>query len=165
VATSGSDLALSGDRRSAAAGRRRLRDDWPVLKPALVFHLITRAVVVAGLVVASVTRGRAFPAVVTRWDGRWYQRLVVHGYPSPLPVDPATGRVETNTAGFFAFYPLLVRALMSLGIPFWLGGMMINLVASSLAVLLIVLVGLQYLDRRAATMLGCLWSAFPCRWC
>lgn len=131
------------------------------MRPALVFHLITRAVILAGLVVASTSSGRSFPAVVTRWDGRWYQRLAVHGYPSPLPVDPSTGRVVTNTAAFFGFYPLLIKLLMSLGIPFWLGGMMINLVASTLAVLLIVLVGLQYLDRRAAMMLGCLWSAFP----
>jgi hypothetical protein len=132
-----------------------------MLKPVLIFHLITRAVVVAGLVTAADLSSRSFQSVVTRWDGSWYSKLAVHGYPSPLPVDQSTGRIATSTAGFFAAFPLLTKALMPFGVPFWLGGMIINLVASTAAVLIITLVGAQYLDRGQAQLLACLWTAFP----
>jgi hypothetical protein len=154
-------LTLERERISDARPLGKLRADWPVLKPVLIFHLITRAVVITGLAVAAVISGRAFPDVVTRWDGRWYLKLAVHGYPSPLPINPLTGRIATNTAGFFPLYPALTKGLTSLGMPFWLGAMIINLVASTAAVLIIVLVGLQYLDHRPAQLMACLWTAFP----
>lgn len=136
------------------------RADWSVMKPVVLFHVITRAVVVAGLVAAAVASGRSFSAVVTRWDGHWYERLALHGYPAHLPVRP-TGGIAPNTAGFFPLYPLLTKGLMALGIPFWLGGMLINLVASTAAVMIIVLVGLHYMNRRAAQLLACIWTASP----
>ncbi len=131
-----------------------------LLQPVLTFHLITRAMIVGALVIGSARSGRPFPEVVTRWDGNWYLRVAVDGYPRPLPILP-TGRVESNTAAFFPLYPLLTEPLTAVGIPFWAGGMLINLLASTGAVLLIVLVGSQYLDRRSAQLLGCLWTAFP----
>lgn len=149
-----------GQQGPGLLARLSVPGDWTLLRPVLVFHLMTRAAIIAGLVLASVLSGRPFPAVVTRWDGRWYSRLALHGYPSHLPTGPA-GRIKPSTAGFFLLYPLLTRVPMSLGIPFWLSGMMINFVASTVAVLIIVLVGREYLDRHAAVMLGCLWTAFP----
>ena len=133
---------------------------WPTLRPVLIFHLITRAVVIIGLLVASACSGRPFTTVVTRWDGLWYLKVVVDGYPSPLPIHP-TGRYESSTAAFLPLYPLLIKGLMTVGMPYWFAGMLINLVASTAAVLIIVLVGRQYLDRRSAQLLGCLWTAFP----
>lgn len=155
------DTVVTKARQPAGDPQRlSVRREWPVLRPVLIFHLITRAVVLAGLVGASVFSGRSFPAVVTRWDGRWYHKLAVHGYPAHLPIHHS-GRVAANTSGFFFLYPLLTKALMAVGVPFWLGGMLINLVASTAAVLIIVLVGLQYLDRQSAALMACLWTAFP----
>ncbi|MBO0811031.1 MAG: hypothetical protein J2P23_03185 [Microlunatus sp.] len=133
---------------------------WPLLRPVLIFHLITRGLVITALVIASALSGRTLPEVVTRWDGLWYQRVAVEGYPSPLPLHP-DGRVMSSTAAFFLIFPLLVKGLMATGIPFWLAGMIINLIASTGAVMIIVLVGRSYLDRRPAQLLGCLWAAFP----
>lgn len=150
----------AGAHRAVDLPDASLRAQWPAMRPALIFHLITRVAVTVGLLIAARLSGRAFSSVVTRWDGRWYNKLAVHGYPSPLPTGPS-GHVLQNTAGFFPVFPMLTRALMAIGIPYWLGGMMINLVASSIAVLLIVAVGLRYLPQRAATLLGCLWTAYP----
>lgn len=133
---------------------------WPTLRPVLIFHLITRALVLAGLLVAAALSPRTFPTVVTRWDGMWYMKTAVEGYPSPLPIHP-DGSYQSSTAAFFPLYPLLTKGLMIFGMPFWLAGMLINLAASTAAVLIIVLVGLQYLERRQAQLLGCLWTAFP----
>jgi hypothetical protein len=139
---------------------RTVAADWALLRPALIFHLATRAVVVVGLVLAALRSGRPFAEVVTRWDGEWYHKVAAQGYPSPLPVHP-TGRYESSTAAFFPLYPLLTKGLTGFGVPFWLSGMIINLAASTAAVMIIVLVGRQYLDRRPAQLLGCLWTAFP----
>lgn len=134
---------------------------WRTLTPVLIFHLITRALVIGGLLAAAaLSQKRTFSAVVTRWDGQWYYRLSVLGYPSPLPTHP-DGRVQSSTAAFFPLYSFLVNGLRSLGLPYWQAGMLLNLVASTVAVLFIVLVGREYLDRRPAQLLGCLWTAFP----
>jgi hypothetical protein len=152
--------AVAERRQVEFVRSRPARVEWPTLKPVLIFHLITRAAVIAGLVVASVLSRRSFSDVVTRWDGIWYWKVAVDGYPKPLPIHP-TGRFESSTAAFFPLFPLLIKGLISIGIPYWVAGMMINLVASSAAVLIIVLVGSQYLDRRSAQLLGCLWTAYP----
>lgn len=136
------------------------RVNWPLLRPVLIFHLATRAAIVVGLLVAAGLSGRPIVSVLTRWDGRWYERLARYGYPTRLPVD-ASGSVAANTAAFFDLFPLLTKPFTALGVPFWLSAMIINLLASSAAVLIIVLVGLAYLDRCAAVLLGYLWSAFP----
>lgn len=158
------EQAVIGDVR--APGRFDLRallgtaDAWPLLRPVLTFHLLTRALIIGALVIGAVVSGRSFPEVVMRWDGNWYAKVADDGYPAPLPVTP-TGRIESSTAAFFPLYPLLTKGLTAIGVPFWLGGMLINLVASSAAVLVIVMVGTQYLDRRSAQLLGCLWTVFP----
>lgn len=158
--------APAHDEARPETERERRKSDssvprWRTLAPVLFFHLCTRALVLAGLLVASLlSRRRSFPEVVTRWDGEWYYRVAVLGYQSPLPTHP-DGRYESSTAAFFPLYSLLVNGFRSIGLPYWQAGMLLNLVASSVAVLLIVLVGLQYLDRRPAQLLGCLWTAFP----
>ncbi|SDS59053.1 hypothetical protein SAMN04489812_2376 [Microlunatus soli] len=126
----------------------------------LVFHLATRLVIIVALLIAAAISERTFPEVVLRWDGQWFERVATEGYPADLPIG-LDGKVESNTTAFFPVFPLLVKGLMTLGMPFWLGSMIINLAASSAAVLLIVLVGSQYLDRHAAQLLGCVWTTFP----
>ncbi|GAB3926427.1 membrane protein [Microlunatus endophyticus] len=144
------------DRQQAV----RTTGRWRLLRPVLIFHLVARALNVAGLLVASAISGRSFSDVVTRWDGQWYYKVAVLGYQSPLPTRP-DGSYQSSTAAFFPLYPLLVNGLRSVGLLYWQAALVINLVAATAAVLIIVLVGLQYLDRRSAQLLGCLWTAFP----
>jgi hypothetical protein len=46
------------------------------------------------------------------WDARWYQQIVLHGYPSTLPLD-AVGDVKYNTWAFFPVFPGIVKGLMA----------------------------------------------------
>lgn len=151
------------DARGTAAADRdatsSVPSGWPILRPVLIFHLATRAVIIAGLIIAAAVSDRTFSQVMLRWDGHWYERVATNGYPTQLPV--VDGRIVSSEAAFFPLFPLLTEPLTTVGVPFWLSGMIINLIASSGAVLLIVLVGAQYLDLHAAQLLGCLWTVFP----
>ena len=46
------------------------------------------------------------------WDGSWYRQAAEHGYPIPLPIDPASGHVAQNTWAFYPLFPLLSRLIM-----------------------------------------------------
>jgi hypothetical protein len=51
-------------------------------------------------------------AMLTNWDGQWYQEIAEHGYPDHLPRED--GQVIQNPWAFFPLYPALVRAVMAL---------------------------------------------------
>ncbi|MEO6533905.1 MAG: mannosyltransferase family protein [Pseudolysinimonas sp.] len=53
-----------------------------------------------------------FLGFLNSWDTRWYQQIVLHGYPSRLPID-AVGDVKYNTWAFFPIFPGIVKALMT----------------------------------------------------
>jgi len=53
-----------------------------------------------------------FLGFLNTWHTRWYQQIVLHGYPSRLPID-AVGDVKYNTWAFFPVFPGIVRGLMA----------------------------------------------------
>jgi hypothetical protein len=50
------------------------------------------------------------------WDARWYQIIVLGGYPSELPLTDS-GQVAENAWAFLPVYPALVGAVMWFGVP------------------------------------------------
>ena len=46
--------------------------------------------------------------MVRIWDGEWYERIALHGYPRTLP-HGAVGTVDYNSWAFFPLFPMLVR--------------------------------------------------------
>lgn len=50
------------------------------------------------------------------WDASWYREIAEGGYPATLPRDDS-GRVLQNAWAFFPLFPLLVRPLLALGLP------------------------------------------------
>jgi hypothetical protein len=53
-----------------------------------------------------------FLGFLNSWDTRWYEQIVLHGYPGRLPID-AVGDVTYNTWAFFPVFPGIVKALMT----------------------------------------------------
>lgn len=66
--------------------------------------------------------GQNFSTVVSLWDGQWYRDIVEAGY--NLNYD-LSSRELVNLA-FFPLFPLLVKVLTVIGLPFWLAGSLIN---------------------------------------
>ncbi len=102
------------------------------------------------------------------WDGVWYERVALEGYPVPLPVDADTGYVTYSTWAFYPLYPYLVKALMLLGLPFTVAGVLLNIVLGGVAAVLIwmLLRSGVHADRqpqrdRLALVATMLWCFYP----
>ena len=55
--------------------------------------------------------------LVVIWDGDWYRQIAQRGYPDGLPLNEF-GRVDYNSWAFFPLFPLLLRVVMTTGLPF-----------------------------------------------
>lgn len=161
------------------AGRHRLAQvalAHPVRTVVLV-HLVSR--IVAWLVLEVAARGFQNPAGVDTlhptavdllplWDSKWYERIARHGYPVPLPLDPQTGRFTYSAWAFYPLFPLLMRGLDVIGVPFIAGALVLNVVLSTLAAVLIwatlhqgTHADPQPQRARLALVAACLWSFYP----
>ena len=102
------------------------------------------------------------------WDAQWYERIVVEGYPVPLPADSSTGQITYSQWAFFPVFPILVRGLMATGLGFTTAAVLLNLVLGALAVILVwkvlafpVHAGTQPARERLAFVAAALWCFYP----
>jgi hypothetical protein len=99
--------------------------------------------------------------VAILWDGKWYQRIALEGYPDRLPVD-RLGEVEQNPWAFYPVFPMAVRLLMSVtGLTFGVAATIVATLLGYAAAL--VIAGLLRRLVGAAAALGAvaLVGAFP----
>lgn len=68
--------------------------------------------------------------VFAAWDGEWYQKIVTNGYEYL-----ADG--QQHSVAFFPLFPLVVRGVMALGLPFNVAGTLVNNFAFLGALLLV----------------------------
>lgn len=81
-----------------------------------------------------------FSSLLTLWDGQWYRDIVEKGYELKYDLD---SRDLVNLA-FFPLFPLLVKILMTLGLPFWVAGSALNVIFSLAAFILIFRIAYRY---------------------
>jgi hypothetical protein len=62
------------------------------------------------------------------WDARWYQIILLGGYPSKLPLTDS-GQVAENAWAFLPAYPALVGAVMWFGVPWNVASVVIAVAA------------------------------------
>ncbi len=86
-----------------------------------------------------------------RWDAGWYEQIAARGY--------TFSATEQSAAAYFPLYPLLIRAVMALGVPVFLAGMGITWVAGILAAVFFSrwVAQLRPADASLATWLLLLW--------
>jgi Gpi18-like mannosyltransferase len=88
--------------------------------------------------------------VFVAWDGLFYQLLATQGYENPTP----------PSAAFFPLFPLLSRAVMTLGFPFSVAGTLVNSLAFLGALLVLHRWVLEQHGRAAAR-----WTTAVLAWC
>jgi len=94
----------------------------PVLHLRYASHLATRP---------------SFFSLLSAWDGKYYEQIAVHSYPTQLPVD-AAGHVVSNAWAFLPIYPWLTRGVMlTTGLDFSASGVIVSLIAGALAAILL----------------------------
>ena len=147
------------------------------VRTVLVVYAISRIVALAALFVAATWFqnpagvGHLNPTVVDllgSWDTKWYALIARRGYPVPLPTDPDTGLITYSAWAFYPLFPMLVRGLMLLGLPFIGAAVALNLVLGAVGTLLVWRVfrfGLhaepQPARERLALVAACLWCFYP----
>jgi hypothetical protein len=154
--------------RADGVTRRRGRYDWrriPAWGQVLLLFVASRVLVTfvahrAAFRAAPHPGGRrwTYLEIANNWDGTWYRRIAVEGYPSVLPVD-ATGAVAPSTWAFYPLYPRTVQGVMRLtGLDWTPAATLVSLVAAAAAVVVVRAVLARVAGPRVA-----MWSvAFLC---
>lgn len=144
------------------------------VRTILVVYLASRLVAVAALWVAATWFqnpagvGHHDPTIadlLPLWDTVWYRRIVDEGYPLPLPADPATGLLTYSAWAFYPLFPLLIKGLTLIGIPFLAAGVGLNLVLGAVAAVLIWRLLRHPGDRQAHPVRDRLALVAACLWC
>lgn len=108
----------------------------------IVAWLISRLLIL-GIVAAASPHGIA---AANNWDGAWYQSIAEHGY--------GYARLGSQSdVAFFPLFPLVMRAIVTLGVPWTLAAVAFNNLCFFAALLTI-----YHLAARR-------WSALEARWC
>lgn len=71
----------------------------------LLFRVLTAFFVSIGALIG----GHSPLYVLRSWDGKWYNLIVLHGYPHVLPT--VNGLVQQNTSAFSPLWPIIIRYL------------------------------------------------------
>ena len=103
--------------------------------------------------------------VITVWDGRWYERIALHGYPVAVPQGDfyaGTGRQVQTAVAFFPLYPLLVRAfdrVLPGGAD--VAGVVLSLIIGAVATVLVWIVAEKVADPQVADRAAILFAFSP----
>ena len=94
------------------------------------------------------------------WDGGWFIRVAVDGYPHGYTFG-ATGALEANELAFFPLYPMLIRGVSALGLDAGSAAIAVSWLASIGAAVALHLLGTTLYDRRAGWALVAICCAAP----
>jgi hypothetical protein len=162
----------------AVAPVRALRDrvlSWPTWAVLLGFYLLTRVAVALVIQASAVCCQNpagvgildpGYLDMVGIWDGTWYHRIADTGYPSTLPYDPVSDEVTFSAWAFYPVFPMVLKLLGGVGIPFLLAASVVNVAAGAASVLLVwrllsARAGDCLLHQRMALLATMLWCLYP----
>jgi len=93
------------------------------------------------------------------WDGGWFLR-VAEGYPSGYTYG-ANGALQGNELAFFPLYPMLIRALSTIGLRPGIAAITVSWLASIAAAVALHLLGTSLYGRRAGWALVAICCSAP----
>lgn len=140
----------------------------PVWLQALAVYLVSRLVSlgIMAMVVRTQphspwTRGTetSLNDFLNFWDGGWYERIAVHGYPSQLPVHE-TGQIAQNEWAFYPLFPLMARDITALtGAEFAVVAPVLSTVLGAMAAI-VILVLFRSVTTHGAALTGLAFVLF-----
>lgn len=136
----------------------------PLAVPLLAY-LASRVLTAFAIGLASVASRHSLHYILTVWDGRWYEKIAVLGYPTHVPQGDFyahTGRNAQSAVAFFPLYPLLMRGLDRV-LPGGadVAGVVLSLLFGALATVLVWLVAEKVAGRRVADRAAVLFAFSP----
>jgi hypothetical protein len=127
--------------------------------PLLVFA-VSRVVQLALLAWLNGPGGPSLMSRLLSWDGGWFVRVAVEGYPHGYSYDDG-GQLTANGLAFFPLYPLLIRGVHALGVEAGTAALLISWLAAAVAICLLYLLGTDLFGKRVALALTVLFATAP----
>ena len=136
----------------------------PLAAP-LAAYAASRLVTALAIALAGFATRRPFHRIVTTWDGRWYEKIVLHGYPTSVPHGDfyeGTGRQVQSAVAFFPLYPTITRLLDPV-IPgsAAAAGVVVSLLFGASATILVWYVAKAVTNRQVADRAAVLFAFSP----
>jgi hypothetical protein len=131
----------------------------------LLAYGASRLITTFAVLLAAVASRQSVHRVLTVWDGHWYERIALQGYPTSVPQGDFyahTGRQVQSSVAFFPLYPLLVRALDRV-LPGGadVAGVVLSLAIGALATVLVWMVAEKVAGRPVADRAAVLFAFSP----
>jgi hypothetical protein len=147
------------------APRRTLSSLARPLAVPLLAYGASRLITTVAVALAAMASRHSLHYVFTVWDGRWYERIAVSGYPTSVPQGDfyaGTGRQVQSSLAFFPLYPVLVRGLDAV-LPGGadVAGVVLSFVIGALATVVVWLVADKVAGRPVADRAAVLFAFSP----
>jgi Dolichyl-phosphate-mannose-protein mannosyltransferase len=131
----------------------------------LLAYGASRVVCAFAVALAAMAANTSPHRIFTVWDGRWYEKIAVGGYPVTVPQADfyaGTGRQAQTAVAFFPLYPLMVRGLDRV-LPGGadVAGVVLSLIIGALAIVLVWMLAEKVADRRVADRAAILFAFSP----
>jgi hypothetical protein len=124
-------------------------------RTAVAVYIATRALLVGVAAAVAALEHHSLGSAIGHWDGAWYARLAMHGYPA----HPVHG---PSTLGFLPLFPALIWILMQLGIQSpVLAGALISGVGGLVATMLVQRLATGWWGQAAGRRAAILFCLFP----
>jgi hypothetical protein len=138
------------------------------LLAALLVHLAFRVATLAAVLAAAAVHhaapgglGARVGAALGKSDGVWYLGIAHHGYGPPPPIGPDGAYTHLTSLAFFPLYPLLVRAVALLGVPYLGAALVVTAVAGAVAAVCLAEWARPIAGERGAVLLVAVWAVLP----
>jgi hypothetical protein len=139
---------------------RRLRPHLPGALFVLGMYAVARTVLLVGdLLAAHLGYGGNLAAPLQAWDGHWYLQVAQTFYPPHAPV--VHGHIVFTAAGYEPLYPMLIRALSSLGFTLAQSALVVSLTVGAVATLLVWMLGSSLVSDPVGRISAVLFAFFP----
>jgi hypothetical protein len=131
----------------------------------LLAYAVSRVITVIGVAVAVLTGPNSWSKVFSVWDGRWYVKIALHGYPQAVPQGDfyaGTGRQVQSSIAFFPLYSLLMRAVDKVvpgGVD--VAGVVLSLLIGAVATVVVWVIADKLTDARTADRAAILFAFSP----
>jgi hypothetical protein len=136
-------------------------------KQAALIHLGIRLLMLAAVMIGVAVHplhtgsfGGDLGAALGKSDGVWYLGIAHHGY-GPAPHLAPDGHYPLTSLAFFPLYPMLVRAVAFVGVPYLGAALTVTLVAGTLAAIAITAWARPVLGEPGALLLLAVWELLP----
>jgi len=129
---------------------------------AVAGFLLIRAIGLLTLALSPERAGRPLIGVLGVWDGGWYVRIADEGYADHLDLSDPAADQSTGSLAFFPLFPMLIRVVSALtGLESRSAGVVVSLVAGSIAAAGIAILARDWAGDRAGVLAALLWACAP----